>query len=76
MRSHHNSKLNFSHAPYKKNSHLNNVDREIRMGELRLKYVQLMRDAHSFLGDEDANILIKESKDIWDKLSNSQGLEV
>ena len=55
---------------------LNNVDREIRMGKLRLKYVQLMRDAHSFLGDEDANILIKESKDIWDKLSNSQGLEV
>ena len=46
------------------------------MGELRLKYVQLMRDAYSFLGDEDANILIKESKDIWDKLSNSQGLEV
>ncbi|KGG20222.1 hypothetical protein [Prochlorococcus marinus] len=76
MRSHHNSKLNFSHAPYEKNLHLNNVDREIRMGELRLKYVQLMRDAHSFLGDEDANILIKESKDIWDKLSNLKGLEV
>ena len=35
-----------------------------------------MRDAHSFLGDEDANNLIKESKDIWDKLSNSKGLEV
>ena len=66
----------FSHAPYKKKSPLNNVDREIKMGELRLKYVQLMRDAHSFLGDEDANILIKESKDIWDKLSNSKGLEV
>ena len=46
------------------------------MGEIRLKYVQLMRDAHSFLGDEDADILIEESKDIWDKLSNSQGLEV
>ena len=76
MRSHHNSKLNLSHAPYKNKSPLNNVDREIRMGEIRLKYVQLMRDAHSFLGDEDANILIKESKDIWDKLSNSQGLEV
>ena len=76
MRSQHNSKLKLSHAPYKKKSALNNVDREIRMGEIRLKYVQLMRDAHSFLGDEDANILIKESKDIWDKLSNSQGLEV
>ena len=45
------------------------------MGELRLKYVQLMRDAHSLLGEEDANILIKESKDIWDKISNSKGLE-
>ena len=63
MKSHHNSKLNFSHAPYNKKGNLNNVDREIRMGELRLKYVQLMRDVHSFLGNEDANILIKESKD-------------
>ena len=76
MRSHHNSKLNFSHAPYKKKATLNIVVREIRMGELRLKYVQLMRDAHSFLGDEDANIMIKESKEIWDKLSNSKRLEV
>ena len=62
MRSHHNSKLNFSHAPYEKKSPLNNVDREIRMGEIRLKYVQLMRDAHSFLGDEDANILSKNQR--------------
>ena len=46
------------------------------MGELRLKYVQLMRDAHSFLGEKDANILIKESKNIWDKLRNTKGLEV
>ena len=76
MRSHPNSKLNFSHAPHKKKSALNNVDQEIRMGEIRHKYVQLMRDAHSFLGDEDANILIKESKDICDKLSSSKGLEV
>lgn len=76
MRSHHNIKSNFSNEPYKKKSPLNNVDREIRMGEIRLKYVQLMRDATSFLGYEDANILIKESKDIWDKLSNSKGLEV
>ena len=76
MRSHHNSKLNFSHAPYKKKSPLNNVDREIRMGELRLKYVKLMRDAQSILGDKDVNILIKKSKPIWDKLSNSKGLEI
>ena len=76
MRIHHNRKLNFSNSTYKKKATLNHVDREIRIGELRLKYVQLMRDAHSILGDEDANILIKESKDIWDKLSNSKGLEV
>ncbi len=72
MRSHHNSKLIFSHARYKKKSASNNVDREIKMGELRLKYVQLMRDVHSFPGDEDANILIKEAKEIWDKLSNKK----
>ena len=46
------------------------------MGEIRLKYVQLMRDAQSFHGDEDANILIKESKDIWEKLTNSKEIEV
>ena len=73
MRSHHSRKLNFSYAPYKKKSPLNNVDGEIRMGELRLKYVKLMREAQSILGDKDANILIKKSKDIWDKLSNSKG---
>ncbi len=76
MRSHHNSKLNFSNAPYKKKSPLNNVDGEIRIGEHRLKYVKLMRDAQSILGDKDANILIKKSKDIWDKLSNSKGSEI
>ena len=76
MSSHHSTTLNFSHAPYKNNEGKSNVDREIKMGELRLKYVQLMRDAHSFLGDEDANILIKESKDIWDKLTHSKGLDV
>ena len=43
---------------------LNNVDREIRMGELRLKYLQIMRDAHSSLEVDDANNLIKESKEI------------
>ena len=75
MRSHHNSKLNFSHAPYKKKSPLNNIDREIRMGELRLKYVQLMRDAHSCLGNEDAKTIIKESEAIWEKLSNLKSIE-
>ena len=70
MSSHHNTTLNFSHSPYKNKDRINNIDRELKMGELRLRYVKLMRDAHSSLGDKDANILIKESKAIWDKLSN------
>ncbi len=70
MNSHHSTTLNFSHAPYKNKKGTSNVDREIKIGELRLRYVQLMRDAHSFLGNEDADILIKESMAIWEKLSN------
>ena len=71
----HNTKLNFSHAPYKNKDGIRNVDREIKMGELRLRYVQLMRDAHSSLGDQDANILIKECETIWYKLINPESVE-
>ena len=70
MITHHNTSLNFSHAPQKDKGVISNVDREIKMGELRLRYVQLMRDAHLSLGDQDANTLIKESEAIWLKLSN------
>ena len=38
------------------------------MGELRLRYVQLLRNAHSFLGSKDAEILIKEAEIIWEKI--------
>ena len=75
MSSHHNSTLNFSHAPCKNNISFNNIDREIKMAEFRLRYVQLVRDAESILGDEDANFLIKESEAIWAKLNNSNKLE-
>ena len=75
MNSHHNTTLNFSHAPYKNKEVIRNLDREIKMGELRLRYVQLMRDAQSSLGDQDANILIKESEDIWNRLSNQKSVE-
>ncbi len=75
MSSHHSTTLNFSHAPYKNKEGKTNVDREIKMGELRLRYVQLMRDAHSALGKQDADILIKESESIWDKLSNPESSE-
>jgi len=75
MGSHHNTTLNFSHAPYKHKDRISYVDREIKMGELRLRYVQLMRDMHSSLGDNDANILIKESEGIWDKLHNPNSQE-
>ena len=70
MSSHHNTTLNFSHAPHKKRNSTSHVDREIKMGELRLRYVQLMRDAHSSFGVEEANILIKESEAVWRKLNN------
>ncbi len=75
MSSHHNTKLNFSHPPYHYNDCMSNVDREIKMGELRLRYVQLMRDAHSSLGNKDANILIKESEALWDKLCSPKNTE-
>ena len=75
MSSHHNTTLNFSHAPYKNKDVKANVDREIKMGELRLRYVRLLRDTHLLLGDKDANILIEESEAIWDKLSNPKNLE-
>lgn len=45
------------------------------MGELRLRYVQLMRDAHLSLGNKDAIMLIKEAEAIWDKLNNPISLE-
>ena len=45
------------------------LDREIKMGELRLRYVQLMRDFHTSLGEEKATDLINESVAIWKKLS-------
>jgi hypothetical protein len=72
MSSHHSTTLNFSHAPFQNKEGKCNVDREIKMGELRLRYVQLMRDAQRSLGNEDADILIKESEAIWDKLSNPE----
>ena len=34
-----------------------------------------MRDAHSSLGDQDANNLIKDSKAIWEKHSKIKALE-
>ena len=68
MSTNHNTTLNFSHAPYKRKT-LSDLDREIKMGELRLRYVQLMRDFHTSLGEEKATDLIKESETIWNKLS-------
>ena len=59
------------HPIGKKNS-LSKIDREIKMGKLRLRYVQLMRDAYSSLDDEDANLLIKESEDLWNRLSSQK----
>ena len=68
MSTNHNTTLNFSHTPYKRTT-LSDLDREIKMGELRLRYVQLMRDFHTSLGEEKATDLINESVAIWKKLS-------
>ena len=65
----HNATLNFSHSPYKNRTSLSELDREIEMGQLRLRYIQLMRDAQKTLGAEDAIDLIKDSEKIWEKLS-------
>ena len=46
------------------------LDLEIEMVELRLRYIQLMRDAHKTLGMEDAIDLIKESEAILEKLTS------
>ena len=75
MSIYHNTTLSFSHSPYKNKDCMSKVDHEIKMGELRLRYVQLMRDAHSFLGNKEAIILIKESEAIWDRLCNPKSLE-
>ena len=68
--SHHNATLNFSHATYKNKVSLSKLDREIETGELRLRYIQLMRDVHKTLGKEEAIELIKESEGILEKLSS------
>ena len=39
------------------------------MGEFRLRYVQLMRDIHTTLSDDDAEVLINESLSIWEKIN-------
>ena len=69
MSSKQNTTLNCSYPPYKNKAPLSDVDREIIKGELRLRYVQLMRDFHTSLGNEAATDLIKESLAIWKKLS-------
>ena len=71
--SYHNA-LNFSHAPNKHNVALSEKSlHEIQMQlmnkqELRLRYIQLMNDAHKILGRDEAIDLIKESEVIWEKL--------
>ena len=66
--SHNNVALNFSHATDMKKNSLTDLDREIEMGDFRLRYIQLMRDVQKTLGEEDAINLIRESEDIWKKL--------
>ena len=66
--SHHNATLNFSHVQYKNKVSLSKLDREIEIGEFRLRYIQLMRDVYKTLEKEVAIELIKESEGLWEKL--------
>ena len=74
--SYHNPSLNFSNAPNKHNVALSEKSlHEIQMQlmnkqELRLRYIQLMKDAQKILGRDEAIDLIKESEVIWEKLSS------
>jgi hypothetical protein len=74
--SHHNASLYFPHAPNKHNVALSEKSlHEIQMQlmnkqELRLRYIQLMKDAQKILGRDEAIDLIKESEVIWEKLSS------
>ena len=70
MSSHHNTTLNFSHSPYKNKPFSSHIDLEIKRGELRLRYVKLLRDINTSLCKEDATDLINESISIWDKLNS------
>ena len=73
--SHHNASLHFSQASNKHNVALSEKSlHEIQMHlmnkqELRLRYIELMKDAQNILGREEAIDLIKESEVIWQKLS-------
>ena len=72
---HHNASLNLSHAPNKNNLALSEKSlHEIQMQfmdkqELRLRYIELMNDAQTILGKQEAIDLFKESEVIWEKLS-------
>ena len=72
MSIHHNKSLNFSHSPYKKSSSLSDINLEIKRGELRLRYVKLLRDIHTSLSEQEANSLIEESFGIWEKFTNQK----
>tara|TARA_Y100001968_G_C19042782_1_gene565336 strand:+ start:216 stop:425 length:210 start_codon:yes stop_codon:yes gene_type:complete len=68
--SHHNVNFDFSNSPYDNENSLCELDREIYMGELRLRYIQLMREAHKTLRKKVSIDLIEESEEIWNKLTS------
>ena len=74
--SYNNSSTSFHYQPIKHNVALNEKTlHEIQMllmdkQELRLRYIQLMKDAQKLLGRDEAIDLIKESELIWEKLSD------
>ncbi len=70
-----NDSAHFSHSSNNHNVALSEKSlHEIQMllmnkQELRLRYIQLMKDAQKSLGRQEAINLIKESEVIWEKLN-------
>ena len=72
MSSHHNTTINFSHSPYNNSPSSIDIDLKIKSGELRLRYVKLLRDIYTYLNEEEAKELINEADAIWEKLSQQK----
>ena len=65
--SHPNATLNHSHSPYKTMTSLSQLDRELQIGEFRLRYIKLMRDIQKTLEYNTAIDLIKELEGMWEE---------
>ena len=68
--SHLNDTLNLSHSPYKTMTSLSQLDKNLKIGEFRLRYIKLMRDIQNSLEKDSAIDLIKELEGIWEEFKD------